>query len=433
MKVTLPFHTEKIEIQVPESTTVYTTTYQSPMINVEEMFQKAIRQPIGSPPLKEVVSQRRSETVAVVVSDITRPIPYPQFFPLLMEEIESAGVRKSDITIIIATGMHRSSTEEERSIILGEHIAGSYEIIDHDAKAGDLMTLPTRSWMGNVVKLNRRFVQAGCRIITGLVEPHFMAGFSGGRKAICPGLASLETVQQFHGYRTLADIHAENGRLSGNPCHLEALSVAKAAGVDFSLNVVLNEARRIVKVTAGDLDASHRRAVEFVRLHACPKLEQEFDVVISSCAGYPLDTTFYQCVKGFVGALPAVKPEGKLIMIGGCREGIGSESYTTLMRTYSKNWRQFLTDISTSPSVIHDQWQLQMHTRVLKKIGQDHLLFVNDVFSQHVLDELSVHGIATKDVRGTLQSIVEKTVENGESVCVIPEGPYCTPIVQEVG
>ena len=339
----------------------------------------------------------------------------------------AAGLNREEIIILIACGMHRRSTPEERLEMFGAEIVEKFQIVDHRADADDLIELPQRTWANNRLRLNRRFVEAGFRLITGLVEPHYMAGFSGGRKAICPGLASLETVRRFHGYSFLADERAAIGRLDDNPCHLEALSAAQAVGVDFSVNVVLNDERQVVRVFAGELDAAHRRACAFVKQHANP-LVDEHDVVLTCSAGYPLDATFYQSTKSFVCALPAVKPGGTVITVGGCREGIGSREYQDLLFRYADDWRRFLRDIAQTDEVIKDQWQHQMHTRALAKIGRDNIRFVTDALPQSTLDRLSVNGTATEDVQSAVQRLVDEVVAAGKSLCVIPEGPYCAPL-----
>ncbi|MDZ7317217.1 MAG: nickel-dependent lactate racemase [candidate division KSB1 bacterium] len=427
MRIPLLYDKTTIEINVPDDATVLRTTYPPPSATAAELVLQACKRPIAGPTLSEALSRRRKGEVVIVVSDVTRPIPYSSFLPQLLNRLHEEGASKEEICLLIATGMHRPSTSEERSAMFGEDIAGNYRILDHDASADDLVQLPAKSRSGASIRLNRRFVQAGFRLITGLVEPHYMAGFSGGRKAVCPGLASLETLQRFHGYAMLADPHSTAARLDDNPCHLEALSVAQAAGVDFSINVVLNEARRVVAAFAGELDAAHRQACRFVEAHAAPKVK-EHDVVVTCSAGYPLDTTFYQCTKSFVCALPAVKPQGVVLTVGGCREGIGSREYQEILFRYADDWRQFLSDIAATDRVIKDQWQHQMHTRALAKIGRENILFFTDALPQEVLEKLSVNGRAVTSVAAALQAEIDRLAAEKRSFCVIPEGPYCTPV-----
>ncbi len=425
----------EIEVPLPEGATVYRSSFPPPGAPPESLVVEALRSPAGAKPLAEALSSRRDGDVVIVVSDVTRPIPYASFLPQMLAEIESAGVARDEILLLVATGMHRPSTEAERVEMFGEEIVAAYRTGDHRAEdPSGLEDLPGRSAAGSTVALDRRFVRAGFRIITGLVEPHFMAGFSGGRKAVCPGLAALDTVRSFHGAEFLGDERARNGNLEGNPLHAEALSVARLAGVDFSLNVVLDSARRVVRAFAGELEEAHMAAVEFARGCACPPVTEPADVVLTSCGGYPLDATFYQCVKGLVSALPAVREGGVIVIVAGTSEGVGGPEYSGLMERYSGDWRSFLEDIRTPGVFTKDQWQFQMHCRTLQKVGAGGIRFVSDGLSAEALSRLSVTGVHvdTADVASAVESILAETLGDG-SLAVIPEGPYCTPLEGESG
>jgi nickel-dependent lactate racemase len=391
----------------------------------------AVRHPIASPPLIAALGKRRTGEVVIVVSDITRPIPYKSFLPEMLDEIVSTGVPKDEIRILVATGMHRPGTDQERQYMFGD-IAKQYKIEDHDAE-GALEKIEGRSHSGRLVFLNKSFVNAGFRIITGLVEPHFMAGFSGGRKAVCPGLVSLETIQTFHGYDFLNSANAVNGNLDDNPCHQEALSVARLAGVDFSLNVVLDTQKRVIRAFAGDLEAAHLEACAFVRKHACPEVKAETDVVLTGCGGYPLDATFYQCVKGIVAAIPAVKPGGLIIAAGGCREKVGSAEYCGLMRSCADDYRGFLHRIRNAETVDKDQWQFQMQTRALEKVGNEGILMfsagLDDSESRYIAGRHQ--RVSLETVEKEIQAFINALVSSGKRLAVIPEGPYCTPVSGE--
>ena len=247
MKLEFACDRDRWELDVPDDAIVYASRYPAPAMDAAAQVGAALDAPAGAPRLEEALCRRRPGKVCVIVSDITRPIPYASFLPQMLARIEAAGVPRRDLLILIGTGMHRPSTAAEREEMFGADVAGHYEIVDHRADdPAELAEAPGRSWSGNPIRLNRRLVAAGFRLATGLVEPHFMAGFSGGRKAICPGCAALDTVRRFHGAEFLGQPAARNGNLDGNPLHLEALSVARALGVDFTLNVVLDGARRVV-------------------------------------------------------------------------------------------------------------------------------------------------------------------------------------------
>ncbi|MFZ2658346.1 MAG: nickel-dependent lactate racemase [Victivallales bacterium] len=419
---------KEIELSVPDDSMVYSSKFPEPEKIDSETVLESVMNPAGSKPLVELLKGHAKGKVAIAVSDITRPIPYSRFLPELLGEIKSANIAEKDIVIIIATGMHRPSTKKERLEMFGKGIVENYKIIDHKAEVeSELVELSGKSWSGNKVKINRAFAEAGFKITTGLVEPHFMAGFSGGRKAVCPGLSSLETVRKFHGYGFLSSPLACNGNLEGNPCHLESMSIAKLAGVDFSVNVVLNNERKLVRAFSGDLEAAHSAACKFVSGCSCPKVEMEADIAVTSCGGHPLDATFYQCVKGMVSCLPAVKKNGIILAFGSCVEGIGSPEYQATMEKYSGIWREFIDDIRNPAVFIKDQWQLQMQSRVLEKTGQDKLYFATHGIPAGRLAGLSVNGISAnqRGIEKSVRRIFESSLKKGMKVALFPEGPYC--------
>ena len=431
MLVNFPYNHGHIEVSLPDETTVYHSSYPEPMASAPDLVLRSVRNPIGCEPLAEKLRVSGARAVVVVVSDITRPIPYADFLGNLLEEIESAEVLRDNITILVATGMHRPSTIAEREFMLGSRACERYRIIDHQAeKKDDLVRITGKSWAGRPIELNRRFVEADFRVITGLVEPHFMAGFSGGRKAVCPGLCSLETIKAFHSFSFLDDPSARNGNLKGNPLHEEALSIARQAKIDFCLNLIVDRKHRIVEAVSGELEASHQVTCEMVRRYTCPQVEQQRDVVLTSCGGHPLDATFYQCVKGMVAGLPAVRRGGTVVALGSCSEGIGGSEYRNLMFEYGSRWQEFLKDIKGNDTTKRDQWELQMQTKVLDHVGDDNLIFVTDGLNAWDLKRLSVNGVhaAESDLQKRVQELVDGFVFEGRSLAVIPEGPYCTPL-----
>jgi len=431
MDVTFLYGKEAITLEVPDDSIVYESHYPEPEATPAQLVHDALARPVEVPSLLDTLRQRGPGNVVIVVSDITRPIPYAAFLPELLETVEGAGVPRKEILILVATGMHRPSTADERVAMFGSHVASEYRIVDHAAQEpSNLVQLAEKSWSGNVVHVDRRYMEAGFRIVTGLVEPHFMAGFSGGPKVVCPGLASLHTIRQFHGYAFLADPRTRNGNLAENPCHQEALSVARLAGADFSLNIVLDQARNVVKAYAGELEAAHKAACDFVRRCACPNVRQEADIAITSCGGYPLDATFYQCVKGMVSCLPAVKRGGAVIAFGGCSEGVGGPEYTALMEQYANRWEGFLGAIQQPATFVKDQWEFQMQCRAIQKLGQHNLFFITDGLSKNQLDKLSVNGVAAvpDGVVDALRNAVRSVYKEGRAIAAFPEGPYCAPL-----
>ncbi|MDR1201068.1 MAG: nickel-dependent lactate racemase [Tannerellaceae bacterium] len=435
MDIQFKYGKEDLFLQVPDNSKVYTADYPLENRTAEELLLHSITTPVGGLPLKQLVQQRKKGHVVIVVSDITRPIPYRSFLPSLLDSIIKEGVRKEEIILLVATGMHRPSTQEEKTYMFGELIATNYRIIDHQAEdENNLAALPGKSWSGTEVRLNRYYVEAGFRILTGLVEPHFMAGFSGGRKAICPGLASLETIQMFHGYEFLNNPNAANAVLEGNPCHLENSSIARLCPADFSINIVLDQHKQLHTIISGEPFLSHEATIAYLKERCCKVVDNPADLAITSCGGYPLDETFYQCVKGFVNCLPALKENGSIIAFGSCTEGIGSSEYESLMKAYSGRIDDFLKDIKEKSFFIKDQWQFQMQIRVLKKVGINNLHFYTAAIPQKELELLSIHAhaISKGDMAAAIQLQINGAVALGKTIAVLPEGPYCSPVIPDI-
>jgi len=431
MDIHFRYGKDDIQLKVPDDSLSYAPQYEPTGMEGCDMLLDSIANPTGCLPLGRLLQEKRKGHVAIVVSDITRPIPYRSFLPHLLEAVGKEGIRREEIVILVATGMHRPSTHDEKIYMFGKDIVDNYTIVDHEAENESTLSLVEgTSWSGAEIKLNRYYVEAGFRIITGLVEPHFMAGFSGGRKAICPGLASLKTVQMFHGYRFLSHPNAANTLLADNPCHLENTSIARLCPADFSINIVLDQERNINRIMAGEQTVSLEKTISYVKEKSCRKVESLADVAITSCGGYPLDDTFYQCVKGFVNCLPAIKQGAEIIAFGSCTEGTGSAEYTSIMKKYAFRHDDFINDIRDGRFFIKDQWQLQMHIRVLEKTGQQNLHFFTAGIPSDVLALLSVNGHPTTRAHlvDALQNQIDEAVASGKRIAVFPEGPYCSPV-----
>jgi lactate racemase len=433
MEVEFRYGTEEFGFQVPETCQAFKSGYGKREKSINELLFRSISNPIGSLPLKQLLKKRKRGKVVIVVSDITRPIPYRLFLPEFIDFILKEGIHENEIIILVATGMHRPSTLEEKVFMFGEDIVEKFKIVDHIAEENDeLAIVEGKSWSGAEVKLNKYYVEAGFRILTGLVEPHFMAGFSGGRKAICPGLASLETVQKFHGYKFLSQPKAANGILKDNPLHLEASSIASLCPSDFSINVVLDQDKEINTIISGNQFTSHETAVEYVKEKSFITVHSPVDLAITSSGGYPLDDTFYQCVKGFVNCLPALKENGEIIAFGGCSEGIGSPEYKSLMKRYSSRYDEFLNDIGNNRFFSKDQWQFQMHIRTIKKIGIENIHFFTTGITHEELKMLSVtpYSVSKEKIISAIQIKIDEAKLSGKKIAIFPDGPYCSPVLK---
>ena len=416
------------EVRVPASATVLEGQDVPPVPQPRERIKAALENPIGSGPLRELIARRKPRTVAITISDITRPVPNKVFLPPLLETLNACGVADSQIVIIIGTGMHRPSTPQERDILLGQDILARVEVIDHAAEQPDTLVQVTDGSDGQPrVSVNKRFAQADFRIVTGYIEPHFMAGFSGGRKGVCPALVDLGTLQRFHGYRTLSHPAADTGVLKDNPCHQESLRVAQAVGVDFLFNVAITRDRQIAGIYCGDLVKAHQAGCEEVARWTAATIDEPFDLVITNGGGFPLDQTFYQTVKGMVTALPALKSGAILLQISHCGQQLGSDAYTDLMLRWDNDWRGFLSCIAATDQTDLDQWEFQMQCKVLDRIGVAGLRLVTDGVPADIQEHIAVTPIlGPGDAPTRFQQAIDQYVAGHPAarIAVIPDGPY---------
>ncbi|BAM02844.1 nickel-dependent lactate racemase [Phycisphaera mikurensis] len=392
----------------------------------------ALREPIGCASLRSRVSEAKPRTVAISISDITRPVPNELLIEAVLGELAAAEppVPESAVVVIVATGMHRESTPEERRTMLGDTLPARLEVIDHTAHvAGSVRRVSEDP----PVSVCERFLDADFRIVTGLIEPHFMAGFSGGRKGVCPGLVDLDTVQRFHGVGTMGDPNSVEGRLDGNPCHEIATEVAGIVAPEFLLNVAITHGREVAGVYAGELTEAFRAGCADVAGWTSAAVDAPFGLVVTSAGGYPLDKNFYQTVKSMCTALPALGEGSTLLVLSACDE-VGEPAYEALYERFGPEWRAFLEHIETSGVTDKDQWEYQMQTRVLSRIGIGGLVLANDG-----LDAATQRKIATTPCPGAgdavarAQAFVDGWVEAnpGGRVAVIPEGPYTMLAVRE--
>ncbi len=413
-----------MNVTVPDSAVVLEGQDIPAMPNPDAAVLEALDRPIGSAALAELVRAKRPKAVAITISDITRPVPNKVFLPPILKVLNDCGVADKQIVIIVGTGMHRHSTLEELEILVGKDILSRVEVIDHDAH--DPATLKQVS-QDPPVSVCRRFADADFRIVTGYIEAHFMAGFSGGRKGVCPALVDLKTVQRFHGYRTLSNCAADTGVLAGNPCHEISLQIAKIVGVDFLFNVAITRDRKLAGIYCGDLEKAHAAGCEQVAAWTTAPIDKAFDLVITNAGGYPLDATFYQTVKGMCGALPALGNHSTMLLASECSEQWGSAACRDIMQKYGSDWQRFLLDIAQTTDTKLDQWQYQMQARVLERIGVQRLWFVSDGLPLEAQRMAGVNPIVCEGNCGQrMQMAIDQFVADNPdaSIAVIPDGPY---------
>jgi nickel-dependent lactate racemase len=417
MRVRLEYGRTGLEVDVPAERVVRTLKYKDappladPLGDLETLLDK----PIGTPPLAEIACGKKS--ACILICDITRPVPNALILPPILARIEAAGVPRERITILIATGLHRPNEGAEIVELVGPEIAANYRIENHHGKELGEHTYCGESPRGVPIWIDTRYVQAELKITIGLIEPHLMAGFSGGRKLICPGIAALETVKVWHGPDFLESPMADCGILDGNPVHEENTWIGRHVGCDFIANVVIDAQRRPLKFVAGDMVAAFMEGVAFCRSVVRDTVEEPVDIVVTSSAGYPLDTTFYQSVKAMTGALPIVKQGGTIIVAASLTEGIGSPEFESLFRD-NPSLEVFIERILGKDYFVMDQWQLEEMAKVCRKAK---VKMVSHGLSAETLNKLFVEAAPTVE-----QALADSLAEYGPAakVAVIPKGPY---------
>jgi nickel-dependent lactate racemase len=383
----------------------------------------ALAQPIGAAPYADLVRGRR--TACILICDITRPVPNLLFLRPLIEGMLGAGMPREGITVLVATGLHRPNEGDELAAVVGDPwVLQNVRVENHfardDAAHVDLGRTPGRA---TPVKLDRRFVEADLRIATGLVEPHFMAGYSGGRKVIAPGIAHADTIRTFHSARFMEDPSAVQCNLAGNPLHEEQLEIVRMLGEVYALNTVIDDERELVYISFGEVIASHLAAVAYVAETARVPVGRRFSTVVTSAAGHPLDKTYYQTVKGMVTPLDILAPGGTLIIASACSEGFGSAEFVDAQRRLcALGPEAFLQTLLAKPLADVDEWQTEMQLKSLRA-GRV-LLYTTGLGA----DEQRLTGV---DMIGAVDAaLAEAVARSGDrDVAVIPEGPYVIPVV----
>jgi nickel-dependent lactate racemase len=432
MHLRLAFGRSGLDVELPDD---------APVTSIEPRFVPglpderaaivaALRAPVGTLPLRQLVGT--GDTVAVVHSDLTRPMPNDRVLPPLLDELTQAGVPDDQIVLINALGTHRAQTEAELRGMLGDALVDRYRIVQHDAWDDDGLVAVGPNRAGRTVRVNRIYMDASVRILTGFIEPHFFAGFSGGPKAVLPSIVDFESIIDNHGAAMLADPSAtwavtearpeQGGR--GNPLWQEMLEIAQRTEPAFLLNVTLNAEREITGVFAGDMLAAHRQGVAFAREKVMQPVAEPFDIVITSNSGYPLDLNLYQAVKGMSAAAQIVRRGGDIIVAAECWDGIPAHGeYGRLLREAGSV--DALLDRVMAPGFrCQDQWQVQIQAQIQRKARV------------HVYAD----GLSDEELRQALFlpcHSIEETVAHirqgkpGATIAVLPEGPQTVPYVRD--
>jgi nickel-dependent lactate racemase len=416
MRIELAFGKTGLKVDLPEGYRYQVLEARSatPLDNAEAALEEALRRPIASPPLAELARGKRS--AAISVCDITRPAPNRQTLPPVLRALESAGIPAGEITILIATGLHRPATDAEIREITGPEVAARYRVVNHNARNPAEHHHLGSTAAGTPVYIDARFVSAEVRITLGFIEPHLMLGYSGGRKLIVPGLAAQETIKTIHSPKFMREPLAVEGSIERNPLHKELVEIARMARHDFMLDVALARDRRIAAVFAGDPIEAHREGVAFVSRVMLETLDEPVDAVITTAAGYPLDLTYYQSLKGVTAAQHIVKPGGRILLAAACQEGPGAPEFSRMLKEFPSD-RQFLDAIASAP-VIVDQWQLEKLALVTAKAKV--LFYVPGLPADYYP---TLWGRAYTGIDDAVAALLDGVAPEAR-VAVIPEGPY---------
>jgi len=423
MRIELAFGKTGLHVELPEGRQYRFLEARSAVALADGVaaLEAAMDAPIGTAPLAELAKGKRS--AAISVCDITRPAPNRLVLPPLLARLEQGGIPRENVTVLIATGLHRPATEKEIQEIIGPDLYGKIRVVNHHAKV-----LTEHRYLGHTstatpVHIDERFMAADLHITLGFIEPHLMLGFSGGRKLIAPGLAAQETIKVLHSPKFMRDRRAVEGSVEDNPLHRELLEIARMARHDFLVDVSLTRDRKIARVFAGHPEQAHRQGMEFVGKTMLERIDETVDAVITTSAGYPLDLTFYQTIKGITAASHIVKPGGRILVISACTEGAGAPEFCEMLEQFPTP-QGFLDHIAERP-VIVDQWQLEKLALICR---DKQLHFHVPGLEAPYRDKL--WGTAHADVNAAVAAALAGLGPDAR-IAVIPEGPYVLARVEE--
>jgi nickel-dependent lactate racemase len=420
MNVNLAYGQGNLVVDLPEDrTTVIAPTHAAGLQDERAALIRALENPIGSRPLKDIV--KRGDEVCISFTDITRATPNCRLIPWLLHYL--AHVPRESITLLNQLGTHRPNTRAELEQMLTPEVVRDYRVLNHEPenRAAHVQLGTTRD--GTPALINRHVVEADVRIITGFIEPHFFAGFSGGIKGICPGTAAMKTVMSNHGAKNIGDPNATFGVIEGNPLWEELRDIALRVGPSFVLNVTLNEEREITNVFAGDIIEAHRVGTEFVRRSAMQKVEAPFDVVVTTNSGYPLDQNLYQGVKGMSAGARIIKPGGTLILAAECREGVPANSPLDKLLRSASGPEEILALLATPDFVRPEQWQAQIQALVQQKAR---VLIYSSLPNEVVR---ACHLTPCHDISAAVKESLEALGPKAR-VAVLPQGPLTIPYLE---
>lgn len=419
-KVSFPYGHAHLDIDIPEhrfaGSLVSRITGYQPAGTPDELVARALESPIGTPRLSAMARWKRN--VVLIASDHTRPVPSKNIVPAMLREIRS-GNPDAEITILVATGCHRETTREEIEAKFGPEITSKEHIVVHDCDDTDHLVSLGELPSGGELVINKLVTEADLVVAEGFIEPHFFAGFSGGRKSIMPGVASRKTVIYNHNAELIDDPRSRTGVIEGNRIHNDMLYAARIARLDFIVNVVIDSAHDVIYAVAGDLDLAHAAGRNFLLEH-CEVHPVPSDIVITTNGGYPLDQNIYQAVKGMTAAEATINEGGVTIMLSKCDDGHGGETFWKTFRDEPDLRRMMDRFMATPPEdTIIDQWQSQIFARLLMRSA---VVFVSDAPDDLVRELHMTPAHSLDEALKIADELLSKRGIKNAKILAIPDG-----------
>ena len=416
MRVKLAYGTDGLPVDFKHPVDVIEPGDIPPLDDPSKALELALRNPLGSPPLRDTA--KPGDRVVISISDITRPAPNRAMLLALLNEL--AHVPSDQITILIATGLHRACTPAEIEQMLGPDLATRHRVINHDATNAAECAEIGKTSSGRPVAINRTYLDADIRVTAGLIEPHFFAGFSGGAKLVVPGVAAAATIMRNHDAELIGNPMARWGQLVGNPIHREQREAARLAGCEFMLNVTVSPSRKITGVYAGDLELAHDAGCAELAKAVMRGVDAPYDVVVTTNGGAPLDLNLYQTVKGIDAGALIVREGGHIICAAECREGTGHGQFVHMLQDHESPRAMLQSIIAPGHSKL-DQWQNQIFARVLSR-ATVHL-------HTDGLDDNTVRTAFCEPCPDVAERVEDLAGADGR-VCVLPRGPETIPYIR---
>ncbi len=416
---------EGLEIKVNPAwnATVFETKKLKIVKDPVQAIRNAIKGPIGSDPLQKIAARKKNlNQICIVASDATRPVPSQVILEALVSELNDYGIQDDKIVVLIATGLHRCSREDELERILGKKLKERLRVVDHDATNKKSLNIVGTTKDGAPIYVNKTYCESDLKILTGYVEPHFFFGFSGGRKSIVPGIAGAETIQFNHSAENIAHACARFGVYKENPMSKHSLEATNKVGVDFVVNVCINEKHQITQVAAGNVEKVHDTLVEFQLQNIFREIKEPFDIVLCGNGGYPLDLNLYQAVKSMAIGEMAVKEGGTIVSVNEMSDGVGHENFQALINT-GKSPETIYNEVLSKKIVVPDQWEIQILARVLMKAE---VIIVSKLKN----DEIGNIGLKyAESVEMAIEKSLKKHGPNAR-ILFLPNGPQVLPLLR---